>query len=283
MTVSSIVISSSTNTNPATEEAQRAHEQAMIDKVDAASKAASEAANPSTPSPTETPTEQRPDWLPEKFSSAEDLAKAYKELEQKLGSKENPESTPAPTEAPKENTPEINPETLQNDLQTKGLDFNKYQNEVISNGSLSEGSYKELADKGYPKDLVDGFISGQQAKADKLITESQSIVGGAEEYSKMIEWAGSALTKSEQEAFDRTVTEGNIDQIKLAVLGLHAKYIKENGSDPKLLHGETNTSSRDVFESNHQVTAAMKDPRYKIDPAYRAKVAEKIGRSNNVL
>lgn len=49
---------------------------------------------------TETPTEerdfvvaedsqpQRPEWLPEKYNTGEDLAKAYKELESKLGTKE---------------------------------------------------------------------------------------------------------------------------------------------------------------------------------------------------
>jgi hypothetical protein len=31
---------------------------------------------------------ERPEWLPEKYSSGEDLAKAYKELESKLGTKE---------------------------------------------------------------------------------------------------------------------------------------------------------------------------------------------------
>ena len=31
---------------------------------------------------------ERPEWLPEKYNSAEDLAKAYKELESKLGTKE---------------------------------------------------------------------------------------------------------------------------------------------------------------------------------------------------
>ena len=30
----------------------------------------------------------RPEWLPEKYNSGEDLAKAYKELESKLGTKE---------------------------------------------------------------------------------------------------------------------------------------------------------------------------------------------------
>ena len=33
-------------------------------------------------------TSDRPEWLPEKYNSGEDLAKAYKELESKLGSKE---------------------------------------------------------------------------------------------------------------------------------------------------------------------------------------------------
>lgn len=36
----------------------------------------------------ETPAEERPEWLPEKYKTGEDLAKAYKELETKLGGKE---------------------------------------------------------------------------------------------------------------------------------------------------------------------------------------------------
>jgi|TARA_R110000782_G_scaffold49140_1_gene107128 hypothetical protein len=34
------------------------------------------------------PVDEKPDWLPEKYSSGEDLAKAYKELESKLGTKD---------------------------------------------------------------------------------------------------------------------------------------------------------------------------------------------------
>lgn len=36
----------------------------------------------------EAKTEERPEWLPEKYKSGEDLAKAYKELESKLGTKD---------------------------------------------------------------------------------------------------------------------------------------------------------------------------------------------------
>ena len=37
------------------------------------------------PSNEDNPSDSRPEWLPEKFKSAEDLAKAYSELEKKLG------------------------------------------------------------------------------------------------------------------------------------------------------------------------------------------------------
>ena len=36
----------------------------------------------------EQPSNDRPEWLPEKYKTGEDLAKAYKELESKLGTKE---------------------------------------------------------------------------------------------------------------------------------------------------------------------------------------------------
>ena len=36
----------------------------------------------------ETKTDERPEWLPEKYKTGEDLAKAYKELESKLGTKD---------------------------------------------------------------------------------------------------------------------------------------------------------------------------------------------------
>ena len=49
-------------------------------------------------------TTERPAWLPEKFKSAEDLAKAYSELETKLGAKPTedgkPLEVPKPTEKP---------------------------------------------------------------------------------------------------------------------------------------------------------------------------------------
>lgn len=52
------------------------------DQTDAPSADSTEAAVSAQPSP------ERPEWLPEKYKTGEDLAKAYKELETKLGTKD---------------------------------------------------------------------------------------------------------------------------------------------------------------------------------------------------
>lgn len=49
---------------------------------------ATEATSTEAASAEQSPPSDRPEWLPEKYNSPEDLAKAYKELESKIGSKE---------------------------------------------------------------------------------------------------------------------------------------------------------------------------------------------------
>lgn len=61
---------------------------------------------PTDAAPANTP--ERPTWLPEKFKSVEDMAKAYAELETKLGQPkpdEAPAATQKPTEKPAAETP----------------------------------------------------------------------------------------------------------------------------------------------------------------------------------
>jgi hypothetical protein len=65
------------------------------------------------------------------------------------------------------------------------------------------------------------------------------------------------------------------------VNGLHHSFTKANGSDENLINGNGNvTDSVDVFESRAQQSEAINDPRYNRDPAYRARVMAKVGRSN---
>lgn len=230
------------------------------------------------PDPAQTPaaTKDRPEWLPEKFDSVEDMAKAYKELESKLG-----QPKPAEAAAPAVTTEQAESTTVEEAAkvaQAAGIDYNGLYDEYVNGGQLSEDSYAKLAASGIPKEVVDAYISGQEAQAEIQRTQLLADVGGEAAYGEMVKWAKSNLSEAEVAAYDRVVTGTDLDMIKIAIAGLHAKYTGANPASPRLISGNQNVSA-DVFQSWSQVTEAMKDPRYQKDPAYQEAVQAKIGRS----
>lgn len=264
MSVDTVVIASAP-----TNDAPEGHDQAMIDLVDK-----NQAATADLDQNNSEAAQDRPEWLPEKFQSPEDLAKAYAELESKLGTK------PKAEEAPKE-TPQDQSQTAEQQLSDKGLDLSDFSNEFMQKGELSPESYDKLSKAGFPKELVDNYIAGQKALATSYETSIKSEVGGEQQYTEMTNWAKANWNEQQVEAFNRAVSSGDANIAKLAVAGLANEFSKANGSEPRLIGGKTNsTQSEDVFESTAQLTKAMADPRYKEDPAYRAKVQSKLARSN---
>jgi len=245
------------------------HDQKMVAKVDAAN----------APAPLEgtegTPPEDRPQWLPEKFKSPEDMAKAYAELEAKLGQPKAP-APEVPAEPAQATTTDA-----EKQLADKGLNLQDFSSEFAQKGELSQESYEKLGKAGYDKAIVDQFIEGQKARAVQFETAIKSEVGGDQAYVDMVAWAKANLNPAEIEAYNLGVSSGNSEQAKLAALGLKMKFDTANGVDPRrILGGQNSASSSDVYESVAQLKEAMKDPRYKTDSAYRNKVQQKLGRSN---
>jgi hypothetical protein len=207
--------------------------------------------------------EVRPDWLPEKFKSAEELAKAYTGLEKEFSSRTKEEVKP---------TEEVQ------EVQDKGLD--KYYSEFAEKGELTDNSYTELAKQGLDKGLVDEYIRGQKAIAETQTTQVYETVGGQEKYSELISWAGNNLSEGEQTAFNDLTATGSIDQIKLAVQGLMTKAGMTNQPQQEMIQGDVNNTAVEQFNSVQQVTEAMNDPRYDKDPVYRKEVERKLGNSS---
>ena len=251
-----------------TGEAPADHNQKMIDK-----------ANGITPQ--ESPkgddfSSDRPEWLPEKFKSVEDMAKAYSELEGKLGSQDKSTEKPAAsTEATSADEAEA-----AKALANTGLSLTEFSQEFDAKGELSEASYAKLAAAGFDKALVDSYVSGQQAKAALHEASLKDSAGGSKAYEEMTNWAKATMTPAEIDAYNLSVSSSNIEAAKLAIAGLRARYESANGREPKLQMGSNAAVGRDVFESRAEMTTAMKDPRYAKDSAYRQKVIDKIGRSS---
>ena len=246
-------------TNPSVEEQAKSQEKTEAVATDDTRVEVSEVDNT-----TKSTDDVRPDWLPNKFKNAEELSKAYSELEKKQSEQVQ--------EAPED-------KTYENET-AKGMD--KFYNEYQEKGTLSENSYKELNDMGLDKNLVDGYIAGQQAIANNDVRTIHNTVGGEQNYAKVIEFAKTNLNEAEQNAFNETLDTGSIEQVKLAVQAIAGKA-GINATEPaKMISGDSIDTSSDVFENVHQVTEAMNDPRYAKDSAFRKRVEEKIARSSAV-
>jgi hypothetical protein len=223
--------------------------------------------------------DQQPSWLPDKFKSPEDMAQAYRDLEKKLSlGTESVANNDEVTSPPQ--TPQPTLEEAKQQLADQGLNYDKYAREFNDTSGLSPESYKELQDKGLTTEVVDSWIQGQQALADKMIEAVHTSVGGQNEYNNLLEWAKTSLSKLDQESFNRAVESDNPNDGLFAVKSLNAQYQMENGSSPNLIQGTTGSSGSGSFSSLAQMSEAMRDPKYLSDPAFREDVSRKLESSN---
>ena len=63
--------------------------------------------------------------------------------------------------------------------------MDKFYSEYQDKGELSAQSYEELNKMGLDKDLVDGYIAGQEAIANNDVAIVHNLVGGEDNYSKL--------------------------------------------------------------------------------------------------
>ena len=225
--------------------------------------------------------EQQEQLLAGKYKSAEELEKAYVELQKKLGEGTEEKEEQGEAEPSEEEAPEISPaQSLITDASA----------EYAENGQLSEEMMSKFSEMS-SQDLVQAYIEMQanapQTEAaepvelsDNDVNAIKNSVGGEAEYDKVIDWATTNLSESQIEAYDDIISTGNTDVIQMMVDGLKAKYDAANGSEGRMLSGKAPNNSGDVFRSQQEVVAAIADPRYDRDPAYRNDVLEKLERSD---
>jgi hypothetical protein len=225
----------------------------------------------------------RPQWLPEKFKSAEDLAKAYGELEKKMGAPR--QGAEAENEADKANQPAKTEEQSKQEQavasawETKFVDFSK---EYSEKGQLSDQSFSKLNEMGYPREVVEAYIEGQKAIAEKSTSGLLNDIGGQDNFVAMRDWAAANVPENELNVYN-SMLEGSSEQAAMAVKGMYARYQAAQGGSykqPRLLSGSQTQGSTAPFRSTAELTRAMSDPKYKADPAYRKEVEQRLAISN---
>ena len=210
------------------------------------------------------PAAEAPKTFAGKFKSAEDLEKAYVELQAKLGAPAD-KAEEKPQDAPKGLTTET---------------FSGYVDEYAKTGALSDKSYEDLAKMGVSRDLVDSYVEGRKSAAAAAENAVYGEVGGREQYQSMISWAAESLSAEEVQAYNEVINAGDPKKTLFAVRSLAARFKSSNSSGPARVVEGKRTEASDSFRSRAEMVAAMSDPRYAKDPAYRAAVVEKLKNSN---
>ena len=232
-----------------------------------------------------------------KYKSAEELEKAYGELERKLGEKSNKDSeevgdTEDSTEVESTETTEEEKETPE--LSQAANLITAANNEFYDNdGELSPETLAKFNSMS-SKDLVEAYmevrdtlpqqrnVEADTAIADAQVNEIKNFVGGEDQYGRIVSWAADNLDKNAINAYDNIVSTGSLDAIKLAVNGLKAQYENANGYEGTMIQGKAPTTTKDIYRSQQELVAAMSDRRYDNDPAYRQDVIAKLERSENL-
>ena len=224
-----------------------------------------------------------------KYKNAEDLEKAYVELQKKLGEKgdETSETTGDTDAVDGEETSEEAKETAE-DSPAVAL-INEANEEFYANGNQLSAETIEKFSQMSSQDLVNAYMEVQKNQpqptqaaelSDSDINVIKNSVGGEAEYGKIVGWASENLDQTSIDAFDNIVEGGNKAAIQLALNGLRAQYENTNGYEGRMLTGKAPQNSGDVFRSQAEVVQAMTDPRYDSDPAYRQDLINKLDRSN---
>ncbi len=215
-----------------------------------------------------------------------DLSEAYRALQAEVdqlratlagGRPPVPPAVPDAAETPAE-TPDGEQKTssAKEVLAGSGIDYDALSAEFNTSGELSETTYKALSEAGLHRDIIDSYIAGQQALAEQVRHGVFEIVGGEGNYTAMSAWASTHLPRAEVDAFNTLLETGSLEQVRLAVRGLHDAWRVADGRPPQLLMGAMTGQALEPFQSKAEIIAAMSDPRYAKDSAYRETVHQRL-------
>ena len=231
--------------------------------------------------------EEQQQLLAGKFEDAEQLEKAYIELQKKLGSQDGDAPGVEETSEPAEETEQVQQEEAE--VSPAVSTITAASQEFSEKGELSPETYEKFTQMSI-RDHVDAYIQvqgnlTQQQQVSDLTEQDvntiKNFAGGEQAYDQLMDWAGDNMPQQYVDSFDTLINNGDPATIQLAVAGLMAAYEQQNGYEGQMYSGGNPTpEARDVFRSHQEVVQAMHDPRYDQDPAYRADVFNKLERSD---
>ena len=253
--------------------------------------------------------QEQEELLAGKYKNAEELEKAYMELQQRLGRGDDDDSGEAEAEEETESTEGeyerydeegyVNFDAVEeaygknladvfseNEIDPWAMNDHFYEND----GTLTPEMYDQLNEAGFSDETIDAYLGGlrnqlgyEEAEANTLgdseIADIKNIAGGEQGYADVVQWASENLPAADIEAFDEVINTANEAAVRFAVKALVGQYEDAVGRTPDLVTGKQSSTGQ-AYRSMAEVVRDMSDPRYDSDDAYRMDVMRKLERSN---
>lgn len=161
--------------------------------------------------------------------------------------------------------------------------------DVLSSGQDADDTLvaKVAEELGTQPEIVELLGQGFVAIQEKRVNACYSAAGGRESYQEIVSWAAQGLSQQEAEAFNSVLNKGTVAEISKAVADLKTKFTAVNGS-PKVetkaavggsgsstgastVSAQSSSMTR-AFANDSELSAAMRDPRYRTDKSYTDEV-----------
>ena len=243
---------------------------------------------------------EQSELLAGKYKDAEELERAYIELQKKMGEGESPDSQS--TDEPQSVSDTYNEDgsvnygtakerygdELGDIFEASEIDPWKMNETFMEKGTLDEVQFKDLEDAGIPRHAVESYLSGlynstwggqAETLTERDVAEMYDLAGGKATYDSMTEWAATNLSQDDIQAFDEVTNTGNKAAVRFAVKALMGQFEDAQGKTPELVTGK-NARAGQTYRSMAEVVRDMESPQYEKDEAYRFDVMRKLERSN---
>lgn len=158
--------------------------------------------------------------------------------------------------------------------------------EYEADGKLSEGSYQALEKAGFTRNFIDSYIQGQEAVAEQFVNKVVEYAGGQEKFQRIIkhmETSSPDAVESLMDAIERQDLKAVRSMINLGIQGRTAKLgkapertaTKKAAATPQVRQAP----KAEGYTSTAEMVKDMSSAAYRNDPAFRAKVEQRVAAS----
>ncbi len=237
-----------------------------------------------------------------KFNNADELARAYAELERQFHQRnqqsqqqqQQQQQSQQQDQQGQQQDQQQDQQPNNSNLDSVRQDMNNVIRRAVAGNSITEEDYARLESQGIPRESIDMQVEGAKARTQEVQKAAYDTVGGKETYDQMMTWARDNLSEAEKQRFDQAVNTNDPATVELAVRAVKSKWQEsgggpenvqssaDKGQDPQRqlsTQGQATPQGQQAYQSWEEVKQDMQSKQYRRDPAFRQQVADKLSRS----